>query len=119
MAALNQFQADGLHAATGTTVTAVPLGNVTVTNDPRRRRERLSVVVPEGRQGTYRGQRRDGRVVFGLIAVLFNPIVPVYLKRAIWFDIDIGVAVIFAAHLMLVRLGRPQSKRTSANSTQI
>ena len=40
-----------MHAATGTTVTAVPLGNVTVTNDPRRRRERLSVVVPEGRQG--------------------------------------------------------------------
>jgi hypothetical protein len=33
-----------LYAATGTTVTAVPLRKVTVTNDPRRRRERLSVL---------------------------------------------------------------------------
>jgi hypothetical protein len=41
-------------------------------------------------------------VTFGLIAVLFSPIVPVYL-RATWFDIDIGVAVVFATHLILVR----------------
>jgi hypothetical protein len=33
-----------LYAARGTIVTVVPQGNVTVTNDPRRRRERLSVV---------------------------------------------------------------------------
>jgi hypothetical protein len=44
-------------------------------------------------------------VMFGLIAVLFNPLVPIYLKRATWFSIDIGIAAIFAAHLVIVRLG--------------
>lgn len=61
---------------------------------------------------------RSWAIVFGLIAVLFNPIVPVYLKRAVWFDLDIGVAIIFAAHLVLVRMRWLQSKRTSASSTQ-
>ena len=54
---------------------------------------------------------RSWAVVFGLIAVLFNPIIPVYLKRATWFDIDVGTAIVFAAHLMLVRWGWLQSKR--------
>jgi len=48
---------------------------------------------------------RSWAVVFGLIAVLFNPIILVYLKRSTWFDIDIGVAIIFASHLVCVRLG--------------
>jgi hypothetical protein len=42
-------------------------------------------------------------VVFGLIAVLFNPLVPIYLKRTTWFSIDIGIAIIFAVHLVIVR----------------
>jgi len=44
-------------------------------------------------------------VMFGLVAVLFNPIVPIYLKRTTWFSIDIGIAIIFAVHLVIVRLG--------------
>lgn len=43
--------------------------------------------------------------IFGLAAVLFNPIFPIHLSRGNWFGIDIGVAVIFAAHLALVRFG--------------
>lgn len=31
--------------------------------------------------------------IFGIIAVLFNPFVPVYFKRDTWAPIDIGVAV--------------------------
>lgn len=35
-------------------------------------------------------------VVFGLIAILFNPFIPVYLKdKDIWTPIDIIVAIIF------------------------
>lgn len=35
-------------------------------------------------------------IVFIMIAILFNPIVPIYLyKRAIWMPIDIGVAGLF------------------------
>jgi hypothetical protein len=36
---------------------------------------------------------------FALIAILFNPIIPVYLKRETWFWLDLGVATIIAAHL--------------------
>lgn len=42
--------------------------------------------------------------IFGLVVVLFNPIVPFYFRRTTWFDIDVGVAIIFAAHLMFMRL---------------
>ena len=47
---------------------------------------------------------RSRAVIFGLVAVLFNPIIPVYLKRTIWFDIDVGMAIILASHLVCVRL---------------
>jgi hypothetical protein len=60
---------------------------------------------------------RSWAVAFGSIAILFNPIVPVYLKRATWFDIDVGVAIIFATHLIAVRLGRP-SKTISTDFPQ-
>lgn len=43
-------------------------------------------------------------IAFALVAALFNPIVPIYLKRATWFNFDVGVAILFAAHLVLVRL---------------
>lgn len=43
-------------------------------------------------------------VILALVAILFNPIAPVYLRRATWFYFDIGVAVVFAAHLLLLRL---------------
>jgi Family of unknown function (DUF6804) len=37
--------------------------------------------------------------ILGLVAVLFNPIIPIYLTRKAWYPLDIGVATIFAAHL--------------------
>lgn len=45
-------------------------------------------------------------VAFALIAVLFNPIVPVFLKRGTWFYLDIITAVIFLIHLGMARLRR-------------
>ncbi|RXG96373.1 DUF6804 family protein [Bradyrhizobium zhanjiangense] len=36
---------------------------------------------------------------FALLAVLFNPVIPVYLNRQDWFWFDIGAAVMIAAHL--------------------
>ena len=39
-----------------------------------------------------------------LLAILFNPLVPIYLKRSTWFYLDIGAAIIFALHLFLLRL---------------
>jgi Family of unknown function (DUF6804) len=40
---------------------------------------------------------------FGLIAVLFNPFVPIHLNRPIWFYLDLGAAAVFIAHLFFVR----------------
>lgn len=35
-------------------------------------------------------------ILFGIIAILFNPIIPVYLyNKAIWIPIDIATAIIF------------------------
>jgi hypothetical protein len=48
-------------------------------------------------------QRPTWSVLFVAIAVLFNPIVPIYLKRAEWFYIDLGVAAVFLAHFVFVR----------------
>ncbi|MCP3392054.1 hypothetical protein NLM27_25005 [Bradyrhizobium sp. CCGB12] len=36
---------------------------------------------------------------FALLAVLFNPFIPVYLKRQDWLWLDVGAAAIIAAHL--------------------
>ena len=44
-------------------------------------------------------------VILGCVAVLFNPIIPIYLSRSTWYDFDVGVAIILAAHLAFVRLG--------------
>jgi hypothetical protein len=42
-------------------------------------------------------------VPFGIVAILFNPILPIYLHRGTWFYFDMGTAAIFAAHLIFVR----------------
>ena len=49
----------------------------------------------------YGGYKRDGSVngtviLFGLMAILFNPIIPVYLHdRDIWAPIDVIGAIVF------------------------
>jgi hypothetical protein len=57
---------------------------------------------------------RTWSVIFGAVALLFNPIVPIYLKRTTWFGFDIGAAVPFAIHLVFVRL---RSARKTADSS--
>ena len=38
---------------------------------------------------------------FALVALLFNPIFPIYLRRATWYYIDFAVAITLAAHSQL------------------
>ena len=42
-------------------------------------------------------------ILLSLIAVLFNPIVPIHLDRSAWFYLDLGTAGVFVAHLIFVR----------------
>lgn len=48
--------------------------------------------------------------IFCLVAILFNPVLPVYLHRGTWFYFDVGVAAIFAAHLIFVRSLTPATR---------
>lgn len=41
---------------------------------------------------------------FSFVAVLFNPIFPIYLKRAQWEVVDLVVGVFFVASIFLVRI---------------
>lgn len=41
--------------------------------------------------------------LFVLVAVVFNPVAPLYLRADIWQIADIAVAVLFAAALFLVK----------------
>ncbi len=42
-------------------------------------------------------------VLLALVAVLFNPFIPVHLARQTWFYLDLGAAAVFVAHLFFVR----------------
>lgn len=43
-------------------------------------------------------------VLLIFVAILFNPLIPIYLTRSTWFYLDIGTAIIFTLHLFAVRL---------------
>lgn len=42
-------------------------------------------------------------ILMVLVAVLFNPLLPIYLNRATWFYLDLAAAIAFVAHLFMVR----------------
>mgnify|MGYP001072638627 CR=1 FL=1 len=48
--------------------------------------------------------------LFGLLAILFNPIAPVHLNRTTWQPIDVVTAGIFVAAVFLIR-HLPKPKR--------
>ena len=41
--------------------------------------------------------------LFGAVAVLFNPILPIYLTREIWRPIDMTCALLFGLSILLLR----------------
>ena len=49
-------------------------------------------------------------IVFAMLAVVFNPIFPIYLRSGPWFYFDIVASALFAAHLVLVRLRSPPAQ---------
>jgi len=51
---------------------------------------------------TYQWQKILATWIFGFIAVLFNPIVPIHLSRELWQPIDIICGVIFIAGVIIL-----------------
>ena len=43
-------------------------------------------------------------ILFGAIAILFNPIIPIYLDKEIWVVIDIIVAILFVLSTFTVKV---------------
>ena len=43
----------------------------------------------------YEGELTRGVVTFGVILILFNPLIPIWLSKPIWIPIDIVVACVF------------------------
>lgn len=44
--------------------------------------------------------------VFGVVAVLYNPVLPIFLNRALWFPIDLASAIAFAWSVRCDRVDR-------------
>lgn len=54
--------------------------------------------------------------LFGFIALLFNPVIPVHLSREIWQPIDVVCALLFAIIALALREPR-QSEEADQNKT--
>jgi hypothetical protein len=60
-----------------------------------------------------KGQINIGVWLFGLIAVLFNPLIPFYLGKSIWQKADVIVSIIFIISTFIVRENQSVSKNNS------
>ena len=57
----------------------------------------------------YDSRRFWATWLFGLIVILFNPIIPVHLTREIWQPIDVGSAILFIGTGFFFRTGKNNS----------
>jgi FtsH-binding integral membrane protein len=51
----------------------------------------------------YRWKRIWAICLFGLVAILFNPLAPIYLTKQIWQPIDLACAVLFITSIFVLR----------------
>lgn len=54
----------------------------------------------------YNPRRLWALWIFGIIAVLFNPVVPIHAWRGFWIPVDVVVAILFAIAIVKVRRER-------------
>lgn len=52
----------------------------------------------------YKNDETAWTWIFGIIAILFNPIAPIYLNREIWSVIDVAVVIIIFISLFQKKL---------------
>ncbi len=64
-------------------------------------------------------KKNDWAWLLGIIAILFNPFIPIHLDRNTWTLIDVGVAIILLVSLFLLKKPRTingDHEKTSTNS---
>lgn len=54
--------------------------------------------------------RKGWAWIFGIIAILFNPIIPIHLDRGTWAVIDVIVAAVFSISIFILK--KENSKST-------
>jgi hypothetical protein len=64
------------------------------------------------------GTLRAATVLMILVAILFNPIIPIYLKRQTWFYLDICTAIVFVAYTGLSWWSRRFQARSATKTDQ-
>jgi hypothetical protein len=52
---------------------------------------------------------RNWSVAFIVMAILFNPLIPIYLNRTAWLYLDLIAACVTVAHLLFVRFALMKS----------
>ena len=65
-----------------------------------------------------RAQRKGWPWVLGVVALFFNPIVPVHLTRETWGFIDVGVALLFLVSIPIVDLRSPSARPRDPEATE-
>lgn len=50
--------------------------------------------------------------IFGIIAILFNPIAPIHLDRELWSVINIAVAVIIFVSIFKFKVGEEKNEKS-------
>lgn len=58
----------------------------------------------------YDWQKKWATVLFGFIAVLFNPLIPIHLTRELWQPTDIICAFVFGASCLFLKKPREESR---------
>lgn len=58
----------------------------------------------------YFENKKPLAIIFGAIAILFNPILPIYLSKEIWIPIDVITAIIFVVSIFF-RLRKTKEMR--------
>jgi len=58
----------------------------------------------------YEWQKIWATVLFGVVAILFNPLLPIHLTREIWQPIDVICALLFVIVAMLLQKPAEEKK---------
>jgi hypothetical protein len=59
----------------------------------------------------YNWQKLWATWLFGIIAVLFNPLIPIHLSRELWQPIDLICALLFIVNIFLLKETNQKEQR--------
>ena len=69
----------------------------------------------------FKNEQQGWAILLGILALLFNPLVPVHLQRQTWAFIDIGAGILLLASIPFVQESFIKAKKLaiSGNQTEV